>query len=65
LGRYEYLGDTNEAVRQIEAIKVEIENWRKIYETARAPISSATSAFTQFINTAAKTGQIVTLTAGD
>jgi hypothetical protein len=44
LGRYEHLGDTNEAIRQIEAIKAEIENWRKIYETARAPISSATSA---------------------
>jgi len=62
LGRYEHLGDTNEAVRQIEAIKVEIENWRKIYETARAPISSATSAFTQFINTPGFLEDIANLT---
>jgi hypothetical protein len=62
LGRYEHLGDTNEAVRQIEAIKVEIENWRKIYEIARAPISSATSAFAQFINTPGFLEDIANLT---
>jgi flagellar hook assembly protein FlgD len=62
LGRYEHLGDTNEAVKQIEAIKVEIENWRKIYEIARAPISSATSAFAQFINTPGFLEDIANLT---
>ncbi len=44
LGRYEISGSTEQAIKRIETMKKGLDLWRGVYESARAPFSSAIGA---------------------
>jgi subtilase family serine protease/flagellar hook assembly protein FlgD len=49
LGRLEFTGNTEEALKQIEKLLEDIENSRKTYETWRAPFSTIASKLTNSV----------------
>ncbi|MFN3422964.1 MAG: hypothetical protein ACK40X_14720, partial [Armatimonadota bacterium] len=60
LGRYEISGSTEEAIKNIEAAAQGVDQWRNLYEVARAPFSTAVNAIASGVGRVYESISIVT-----